>query len=100
MLLMIAALLVLILLVLCEIVRQLVRIADNEYDVAQEIRGLRLTARTRIGQASMQSGVETEEQRLTHLGRTSASRRVVVGGEEESQLHKDLNSTPTAVNDE
>lgn len=45
---------------------------------------------TRQSRASMQSGATTDEQRLTRLGRASAARRVVVGGELDSQLYQDL----------
>lgn len=47
---------------------------------------LSLNPRTRIGQASMQSGAITEEQELKRLGRTSQAKRVVVGGDDESPM--------------
>lgn len=50
----------------------------------EEIRSLRLQSRARVAQASVQSGEVSEEQRLMRLGRASESRRVVVGGDDDS----------------
>jgi len=56
----------------------------------EEVRTLRLDSRTRISEYSVRSGAVTEEQQLRRLGRASVGRRVVVGGDPNSQLTKDL----------
>lgn len=58
---------------------------------AAETRELRLTSRARIRRASMQSGATSDEQVLRRLGRASAARRVVVGGDSDSGLYYELN---------
>jgi hypothetical protein len=55
-----------------------------------EVRELRLTSRTRVATASMRSGAATEEHELRRLGRASSARRIVVGGDDDSQLNKEL----------
>lgn len=52
---------------------------------------LSLNPRTRIGTIAPRSGVETKEKQLSKLGRASSARRVVVGGDPNSQLNSDLN---------
>lgn len=52
--------------------------------VANELTELRLTARTRIRDYGVQSGEVSQEQQLERLGRASAARRVVVGGDDDS----------------
>lgn len=52
---------------------------------------LSLNPRTRLGHIAPQSGPVSREQTLSRLGRASAARRVVVGGDDDSQLYHDLN---------
>lgn len=62
-------------------------------DIRTEVRKLvrlSLNPRTRISQIAPQSGATTEEQVLSRLGRASAARRVVVGGDSDSKLNLDL----------
>lgn len=50
-----------------------------------------INPRTRIGgPVAIQSGAVSEEQELERLGRASHGRRIVVGGDDDSQLNKDL----------
>lgn len=59
----------------------------------EKIKDLQLNPRTRIGgPIAVQSGPVTQEQQLKKLGRASAARRVVVGGDPDSQLNHDLNN--------
>jgi hypothetical protein len=60
------------------------------YQTTQDLKRLSLNPRTRTTQASFQSGATSLEQGLTRLGRASAARRVVVGGDEDSQLYMDM----------
>lgn len=55
-----------------------------------EVQDLRLTSRARISTAVMRSGEVSEERKLTRLGRASKARRVVIGGDDDSQLSSDL----------
>lgn len=64
---------------------QLMEIARNTRGLGQEIKELRLTSRTRVRQAGVQSGPVSDEQVLSRLGRVSVGRRVVVGGEDGSE---------------
>lgn len=66
------------------------RLSKDVRDNTAETRELRLMSRTRISTISTQSGATTEEQILRRLGRASTGRRIVVGGDRDSQLHKDL----------
>lgn len=59
-------------------------------EVLREVKALKLQNRTRIRQASTRTGAVTEEQQLRRLGRASAARRVVVGGDGDSDLNKAL----------
>jgi hypothetical protein len=56
-----------------------------------ETKSLRLKSRARIATASVQSGAVSEEQQLRRLGRASQARRIVVGGDDDSQLNQELN---------
>lgn len=65
----------------------IVRLREDIYAVKEkldELTSLSLNPRTRISQASMQSGATTEEQTLAKLGRVSVAKRVVVGGDDDS----------------
>lgn len=53
--------------------------------LGHEVRELRLTSRTRITTASVRSGAPSEVEILKRLGRASASRRIVVGGDDDSE---------------
>lgn len=55
-----------------------------------EVTGIRLNTSTRQSRASIQSGVEAPEKELVRLGRASRGRRVVVGGDPDSQLSQEL----------
>lgn len=55
-----------------------------------EVRDLRLKARTRISEYGVQSGEVSHEQHMKRLGRASFGRRVVVGGDDDSQQKQDL----------
>lgn len=59
-------------------------------ELIHEIQELRLKSRARVGQTGIQSGAVTQEQKLRRLGRASVGRRIVVGGDDDSQLKKDL----------
>lgn len=56
----------------------------------EELRNLRLKSRVRINTASMQSGAKTDEQALARMGRATFGKRVVVGGDQDSELHTGL----------
>jgi len=53
-----------------------------------ELKSLSLNPRTRIAQASMQSGAVTPEQQGKRLAQASKAKRVVVGGDEDSEQHR------------
>lgn len=59
----------------------------------REVMNIKTQVFTRQNRASMQSGARTELQDLEQLGRVSRSNRVVVGGDDESQLHHDLSQS-------
>jgi hypothetical protein len=58
----------------------------------REVRDLRLVSRTRISTASVRTGSHEsdEERELVRLGRASTGKRMVFGGEEDSDLHQRL----------
>jgi hypothetical protein len=58
--------------------------------VSHEVRNLRLASRTRVRPAAVQSGPVTNEQVMARLGRSTMSRRIVVGGDAESPLNTNL----------
>lgn len=84
----IAFLLILILVGLLAVVGVLLDIKRGILDNVAEVRELRLTSRTRVAKASVATGVADGEAQLRRLGRVSQSRRVVFGGDDDSQLHK------------
>lgn len=86
----IAGLLTIQTLLLMFIAGALVRQNDLQKASWEEIRNLRLVSRTRVKKASVQSGVADPEVQLSRLGRTTKSRRVVVGGDGDSDLNKVL----------
>lgn len=72
----------------------------NRIELCKLVKGS-LNPRTRIGTLAPQSGATSVEQKLSKLGRASAARRVVVGGDSDSELHKQMNANnPEAVDDE
>lgn len=79
------------------------RVRDDIYELSgklDQLTTLSLNPRTRIGQATMQSGPVTEEQQLERLSRASVARRVVVGGDDDSVQKQNLMrgiSTPPEV---
>lgn len=70
----------------------LLRRTMNEIVAAQQqvVNEVRLATRTRQSKISVQSGPVTEEQKLKRLGRATVARRVVVGGDADSELHTNL----------
>lgn len=60
-----------------------------EYN-SEELRSLRLRSRARIRDASMQSGPVTKEQELIRAGRAAQGKRVVFGGEPDSEQSRRL----------
>ena len=56
----------------------------------REVAGIKTTVRTRQSVLSVSSGPVTKEQQLTKLGRASSARRVVVGGDPDSELNGSL----------
>lgn len=94
---MILAILTLVVLLLLAVIIGMLRIRDEVELVMKEVAHLKqlsLNPRTRATQASMQSGAITNEQVARKLGRSSVSKRVVVGGEDEAILNQQLNRTP------
>ena len=99
----IVALLGIVSVLLAVIAVQLVKLRLN--DVPDAVRRLddifraQLNPRTRIGgPVKMQSGAVSDEQKLEKLGRHSSGRRIVVGGDDDSQLHLDLTTTTEEAN--
>lgn len=86
----IVALLIAILGVLMVMLGVLFDMRRSAYDTVTEVRDLRLTSRTRVSRASVQSGVADPERKLVRLGRATKSRRVVVGGDGDSDLNRVL----------
>lgn len=69
---------------------QLKEILAHVRKTGHEVSEAKTFFRSRVSRASMQSGATSPERELTRLGRASAARRVVVGGDPDSQLHADL----------
>lgn len=65
----------------------------------RDIRQFQINPRTRMSTVQMRSGPVTEEKQVERLGRASTARRVVVGGDPDSQLHGNL-SRPYAYSEE
>lgn len=55
-----------------------------------ETRELRLKSRARVAQAGVQSGPRSQEQEMKRLSRASAGRRIVVGGDDDSEQKQNL----------
>lgn len=55
-----------------------------------KLTSLSLNPRTRFSQASMQSGATVPEQELQRLAHASRAKRVVVGGDEDSEQYRQL----------
>ena len=79
--------LVLVLVVACFLLRGIRRDIQANTSATDQ---LRLDSRTRISQVSVRSGAVTEEQQLRRLGRASVGRRIVVGGDRDSQQYQNL----------
>jgi hypothetical protein len=58
-----------------------------------DVSTVRLKLSTRVSRVSMQSGAVSDEQQLQRLGRASVGRRIVVGGDDDSQLNRDLTTS-------
>lgn len=58
--------------------------------LADETRELRLTSRAKVSTAAVRNQPMSEEQKLVRLGRSSRAKRVVVGGDPDSELHTNL----------
>lgn len=78
----------------------LLRVAEHQKATWEETRDLRLTARTRVSRAAVQSGVAEPERELSRLGRASAARRVVFGGDGDSDLNRTLSQVKIPGGDE
>lgn len=65
---------------------------EKQTKTLRQVASLQLNPRTRISTASMQSGAVTQEQSLERLGRASAARRIVVGGDPDSELYTKLDA--------
>lgn len=71
----------------------IVRVRDEIHELNQKLdklTKLSLNPRTRIAQATMQSGARVPEQDLKQLAHTSRAKRVVVGGDEDSEQYRQL----------
>lgn len=94
MLTLIAALIVVAILLLAVICVQLVKlntVGAAERDRLDDIFRAQLNPRTRIGGPfAIQSGAVSEDQEVQRLGRATVGRRIVVGGDDDSQLKRDL----------
>lgn len=69
----------------------------------QILRDIQGQVHTRQRKARMNSGVPTEEAQLARMGQMTQGRRVVVGGDEDSELHQALSRQgriPTRVADD
>lgn len=90
----VVGLLIIICGLLCAILWKLSDVLSYEresYTELQTIKRHQLNPRTRIGgPIAVQSGEVSEEQHLARLGRASSARRIVVGGDHDSQLNNDL----------
>ncbi len=75
---------------LAAILGTLLDMKRSAQDTVDEVRDLRLTSRTRVRRAKVQTGVPSREEKLVRLGRSSASTRLVVGGDDDSQLNRIL----------
>lgn len=65
----------------------------------REVMEVKLHTRTRQNKVSVQSGPKSQEQLLSKLGRASSARRVVVGGDPDSELNQNINTTSPAMVD-
>src|SRR6478609_1129469 len=66
----------------------------REGNTLDDIFRAQLNPRTRIGgPVKVQSGAVSDEQKLEELGRLSRGKRIVVGGDDDSQLNRDLTTT-------
>lgn len=72
--------------------RDLMRVVKVTKNLHGEMRELRLTSRARISQTKVRSGAVTDEETLVRLGRASKAKRVVVGGDPDSNLHTNLST--------
>lgn len=96
----IAALLGIITVILAVITIQLVKLRHEDVPYVgarlDDIFRAQINPRTRIGgPIKVQSGAVSDEQKLERLGRASTAigRRIVVGGDDDSQLNKDLTTS-------
>lgn len=103
---MIPILLSLILMALVAIVLLLVRLIGRVDEVDrhaqltwEEVRNLRLKSRARVSEYGVQSGEVTQEQQLRRLGRSSFGRRIVVGGDDDSEQKQNLRISGEDDND-
>lgn len=84
----------LIIALLCGVVHLLSKIERNTRDSLVEIRDLRLTSRARVKRARLKTGVPDEEDQLVRLGRVAQPRRVIFGGDNDSELNRVLAGLP------
>lgn len=99
---MLALIAILLALILAVLVVGLAGIARVRQDIGEgivlleDVKKLQLNPRTRIAQAEMRNRVQSTEDVGKKVGRVAAPHRVVVGGDEESQLNTDLKMNPAA----
>ena len=65
-------------------------VRQYQRETFREVMRIKRTRRTRQTRASMRNGVETQEHKLVELGRATQGKRVVVGGDPESELYQAL----------
>ena len=70
---------------------ELILASRRSIEVQTDILRAQLNPRTRMGRVAPVTGPPSVERQQKRLGTVSAGRRVVVGGEEDSQLFQDLN---------
>ena len=71
--------------------RTMLKMVEALEENTAELTRLRIAkANSRMSRAGMQSGATSEEQLLRRLGRASVGRRVVVGGDPDSELNQNL----------
>jgi hypothetical protein len=78
----------------------LLDIKRSDSDMVDEVRSLRLVSRARMKRAAVRSGVAEPEVELRRLGRVAQPRRVVFGGDGDSELNKVLGKVQTGEGDE
>ena len=73
---------------------------EAQVTLLTKVRDLQLNPRTRMSTIQVQSGPISDDQEAHRVGRATAARRVVVGGEEESELNQNLHRQYSGGEDE